>query len=280
MSIIYFYSSLYFYISLYIYVSHSHLFTLPFTCVIFLCFFLILFIVFPCLSCSTCLIIWPCSEEHGRPYKEINDKVLELWFSDCIIISFLPSSLSLSLSVSLSLSLSISLSLSAPDIVKAQAQAPEAKANLPIPPNPAQVLPNPIEPRHGRDPAPAEHPRHRQSECLGEGWGGGSFGKGFNGLCVTWCNVPLWEVSRTALFDLVLFDFILWLVFLSSDLAAYGLIFTWSGDLLWAREMGGVLSGICGSRRIGRTWAFGCTVDQDGSLNGNTFLWGYSKYVV
>ncbi|XP_012689904.1 protein GOLM2 isoform X2 [Clupea harengus] len=54
--------------------------------------------------------------------------------------------------------------LRAPDIVKAQAQAPEAKANLPIPPNPAQVLPNPIEPRHGRDPAPAEHPRHRQND--------------------------------------------------------------------------------------------------------------------
>uniref|UniRef100_A0A4W5NT26 Protein GOLM2 n=1 Tax=Hucho hucho TaxID=62062 RepID=A0A4W5NT26_9TELE len=36
-------------------------------------------------------------------------------------------------------------------------------AGLPLPPNPAQV-PNPIEPRHGRDPKPAEPLRHRQND--------------------------------------------------------------------------------------------------------------------
>ncbi|XP_076148056.1 protein GOLM2 isoform X1 [Alosa pseudoharengus] len=56
--------------------------------------------------------------------------------------------------------------LRAPDI--AQAKALEAKANLPLPPNPAQVLPNPMEPRHARDPAPAEPPRHRQSRFFDE----------------------------------------------------------------------------------------------------------------
>lgn len=47
-------------------------------------------------------------------------------------------------------------------------------AELPLPPNPAQV-PNPIEPRHARDPKPAEPLRHRQSECLQRlvGMGGG-----------------------------------------------------------------------------------------------------------
>ncbi|KAM9546577.1 protein GOLM2 isoform 5-T5 [Salvelinus alpinus] len=36
-------------------------------------------------------------------------------------------------------------------------------AELPLPPNPAQV-PNPIEPRHARDPKPAEPLRHRQND--------------------------------------------------------------------------------------------------------------------
>ncbi|XP_055755328.1 protein GOLM2-like isoform X3 [Salvelinus fontinalis] len=36
-------------------------------------------------------------------------------------------------------------------------------AELPLPPNPAQV-PNPIEPRHARDPRPAEPLRHRQND--------------------------------------------------------------------------------------------------------------------
>uniref|UniRef100_A0A4W5NT22 Protein GOLM2 n=1 Tax=Hucho hucho TaxID=62062 RepID=A0A4W5NT22_9TELE len=40
-------------------------------------------------------------------------------------------------------------------------------AGLPLPPNPAQV-PNPIEPRHGRDPKPAEPLRHRQSRFFDE----------------------------------------------------------------------------------------------------------------
>ncbi|XP_023857521.1 protein GOLM2 isoform X2 [Salvelinus sp. IW2-2015] len=40
-------------------------------------------------------------------------------------------------------------------------------AELPLPPNPAQV-PNPIEPRHARDPKPAEPLRHRQSRFFDE----------------------------------------------------------------------------------------------------------------
>ncbi|XP_055755326.1 protein GOLM2-like isoform X1 [Salvelinus fontinalis] len=40
-------------------------------------------------------------------------------------------------------------------------------AELPLPPNPAQV-PNPIEPRHARDPRPAEPLRHRQSRFFDE----------------------------------------------------------------------------------------------------------------
>ncbi|XP_030622437.1 protein CASC4 isoform X2 [Chanos chanos] len=37
-------------------------------------------------------------------------------------------------------------------------------ANLPPPPNPAQVLPNPIEQQHGKDQAPADMARHRQND--------------------------------------------------------------------------------------------------------------------
>ncbi|XP_062380367.1 protein GOLM2 isoform X2 [Sardina pilchardus] len=46
--------------------------------------------------------------------------------------------------------------LRAPDV--AHGKMLEAKAN------PAQVLPNPMEPRRARDPAPAEPPRHRQND--------------------------------------------------------------------------------------------------------------------
>lgn len=35
---------------------------------------------------------------------------------------------------------------------------------IPPPPNPAQVLPKPIDPHNGREPVHADPPRHRQSE--------------------------------------------------------------------------------------------------------------------
>ncbi|XP_055059450.2 protein GOLM2 isoform X2 [Misgurnus anguillicaudatus] len=48
--------------------------------------------------------------------------------------------------------------LGAPEDFKAEG------VGLPPPPNPAQVLPKPIDPHNGREPAPADPPRHRQND--------------------------------------------------------------------------------------------------------------------
>ncbi|KAI7790678.1 protein GOLM2 isoform X2 [Triplophysa rosa] len=50
--------------------------------------------------------------------------------------------------------------LGAPEVLKAE--------GVGLPPNPAQVLPKPIDPHNGRDPVPAELPRHRQSRFFDE----------------------------------------------------------------------------------------------------------------
>ncbi|KAI1889540.1 hypothetical protein AGOR_G00163920 [Albula goreensis] len=53
--------------------------------------------------------------------------------------------------------------LRAPDSMKADGF--EVKGvGLPLPPNPAQVLPNPMDPQHARDAPPGQLARHRQSE--------------------------------------------------------------------------------------------------------------------
>nr|XP_055059442.1 protein GOLM2 isoform X1 [Misgurnus anguillicaudatus] len=52
--------------------------------------------------------------------------------------------------------------LGAPEDFKAEG------VGLPPPPNPAQVLPKPIDPHNGREPAPADPPRHRQSRFFDE----------------------------------------------------------------------------------------------------------------
>ncbi|XP_028812413.1 protein CASC4 isoform X2 [Denticeps clupeoides] len=56
--------------------------------------------------------------------------------------------------------------LRAPDDVKIRGL--DVKPNLPIPPNPAQVLPNPIKAQLGRDPSPALPARHGQSRFFDE----------------------------------------------------------------------------------------------------------------
>ncbi|KAI1904332.1 hypothetical protein AGOR_G00004570 [Albula goreensis] len=57
--------------------------------------------------------------------------------------------------------------LRAPDSVKAEGQEMKG-VGLPPAPNPAQVLPNPMETRRAREPMPADLPRHRQSRFFDE----------------------------------------------------------------------------------------------------------------
>lgn len=50
-------------------------------------------------------------------------------------------------------------------VLVSQAEGLKAEGvGLPPPPKPAQVLPKHIDQHNGRDPAPADLPRHRQSE--------------------------------------------------------------------------------------------------------------------